>query len=94
MCVRQSQIECVEMLLAREDVDVNVCDCKGRTPLHYAVENKQKRKELIEALLSHKDIEINIRDNEGKTPLDTFMEIECDGKNEIVCLFLQKGADA
>ena len=52
------------MLLQHENIDVNVKDNSGNTPLHYF-----SNKEITELLLNHENIDVNAKDNDGRTPL-------------------------
>jgi len=72
--------------LLKEDVDPNLYDENGRTPLFYAVENNNV--ELVQALLRVK-ADPNIRDQDGDTPL-TYAELK--GKVKIEKLLRDKGA--
>ena len=54
-----------DVLLAREDINVNVRDAQSRTPLHLAA--KLGDVDIVEVLLAHKDIAVNSRDSRGYT---------------------------
>ena len=78
MAVRTLHTDTVRALLSRDDIDVNVLNNKGKTPLHYAIILLKHSKEIVLALLSRQDMHVNIKDNEGKTPLAVFTELDCD----------------
>jgi len=58
----------------RRDVDVNVIDADGRTPLHYAVASCSLVG--VVALLSRDDIDVNRADSFGRTPHEIAAEID------------------
>lgn len=53
------------MLLEREDVNVNMKDFHGRTPLMFAVEHGYL--DMAELLLTRNDLDVNAMDSEGRT---------------------------
>jgi len=53
------------------EVDVNITDSQGRTPLHYAAENKDAR---LAAFLVSLGANTNAKDNTGQTPLGISVE--------------------
>ncbi|KAF8463355.1 ankyrin repeat-containing domain protein, partial [Kalaharituber pfeilii] len=57
----------VRLLLDHSDIDINLADKDGKTPLHCAVERRSKS--TVRLLLDHSDIDINLADKDGKTPL-------------------------
>lgn len=65
--VKNRNLSEVNDLLSSNNVDVNVRDEDGKTPLHIAVINKDMG--IINDLLSSDNIDINSQDNAGKTPL-------------------------
>lgn len=68
-------------LLLEHNVNVNLANTKGDTPLHYCV--RMNRKDLVvDLLLAHADI--TIHNNQDKTPFD--IAIEEHVSNEIVTL--------
>ncbi len=66
-----------EQLLIDEGVDINVRDCHGRVPLHYAFvklkdyanKNQIDPIETISSLCARKELEIEVADKWLKTPL-------------------------
>jgi ankyrin repeat protein len=60
----------VKMLLNTigNDIDVNLVDSMGRTPLHIACLNR-RHVEVLRILLRHRDVQVNIRDVHDRTPL-------------------------
>ena len=72
-----------DSLLTHPNIDVNIKDNTGKTPLYYAI--IQNNIELVKLLLSHHDIDVNIKDNTGKSILDIALDIELKTKySEIV----------
>lgn len=64
-------LEIIKYLLSYPDLDINIQDFQGETPLHYAVKYiKDDELTLINALLTIKDINPFIKDYSGKTPFD------------------------
>ena len=58
-----------QSLLSRNDVDMNVQDLEGNTPLHIALSSDQTSDNEILALVINKDIETNLKNNRGETLL-------------------------
>ena len=58
----------VKLLLARLDIDVNLCDDQCRGPLTYAV--GWCMFENVKLLLAHPEIDVNQQDNLGSTALE------------------------
>jgi Ankyrin repeat len=60
-------------LILKQDIDINSTDTKGRTALHYAVQNFYNYREeplnLIKKLLSC-GASVEVKDNQGCTPVD------------------------
>lgn len=82
----QGAIENVQMLLERNDVEVDAQDTDGRTALFMTIESKHQS---IVALLINKDVDINHQDKEGLTPLMCAVR---SGQKEIMDLLLEHGA--
>jgi len=57
----------VRMLLAQDDVDVDLKDNNGRTPLSWATENRHEA--VVRLLLEQDDVDVNSKDINGRTPL-------------------------
>lgn len=65
--VKNGNLSEVDDLLSSDNVDVNVRDEDGKTPLHIAVINQNRN--IINKLLDSENIDVNSQDNLGKTPL-------------------------
>ena len=59
--------EVVEILLGRAEVNPNMQDNRGRTPLSYAAERGYQ--EMVALLLEREEVNSDVADNDGKTPL-------------------------
>lgn len=57
----------VKLLIQREDVDVNLPNEAGESPLFVPIERGYSK--VVELLLTRRDIEVNSRNTFGKTPL-------------------------
>lgn len=66
-CAAQGQQSKAAYLLLAHNVDPNVKDADGWTPLHYATQNSDQ--ETVEILLACEKTDINVRNNSGWTPL-------------------------
>ncbi|KAN0074226.1 Ankyrin repeat-containing domain protein [Elaphomyces granulatus] len=64
-------LETIKLLLEREDIDINIPDNAGQTPLHMAITNRitERKISIVSLLLGKKGIDPNVRDNEDYTPL-------------------------
>ena len=78
----REQEEVVQLLLERDDFEVDLKDDYGRTPLSYAA---AKGYEALVKLLIERDVEVNSEDGQGRTPL-YYAE---DGRHEAVVTILQ-----
>jgi ankyrin repeat protein len=76
----------VKLLLERGDVDPDLTDKAGRTPLSYAAEFG--REGVVKLLLEHGDVNTDLSDNDGRTPLSYAAESESEG---VVKLLLERG---
>jgi ankyrin repeat protein len=86
--VRQADSEMLQLLLDREDVDVNVYNPWGMgTPISLAAE--LGRIDAVRLFLRHKDIDVNKRPLYKGTPLDIAKK---KGLSEIIDLLLVHGA--
>ena len=65
--LEQNSTQISKLLLACDNIDVNLKDMEGRTPLMVAVDSKKE--EAIPLLLAHRDIQVNERDWKGQTAL-------------------------
>ncbi|MCX6989898.1 MAG: ankyrin repeat domain-containing protein [Chlamydiae bacterium] len=63
----RAEIMQLEALLTRKDINVNLQDSNGKTPLFFAILSADKA--IVETLLARNDIEVNRTDNEEQTPL-------------------------
>ncbi|KAK5202046.1 hypothetical protein LTR16_000565 [Cryomyces antarcticus] len=57
----------VELLHARDDIDVNLKDRPRNTPLHYAAMAEQEA--VVKLLLARDDVDVNSKNLSGNTPL-------------------------
>jgi ankyrin repeat protein len=88
--IRKDDLECIQILLSHEKIDVNLHPYGSGTPLGLAA--KLGRTEAVELLLQHKNIDVN-RTEYGGTALQIARE---KGHGDIVDLFLAysaKGTD-
>jgi hypothetical protein len=76
----------VELLIVRDDVDVNTKDKGGRTPLSRAALNGH---EAVVKLLLEKGAELEAKDEDGRTPL---LWAARNGHEAVVKLLREKGA--
>ncbi|KAH6970692.1 hypothetical protein BKA56DRAFT_559122 [Ilyonectria sp. MPI-CAGE-AT-0026] len=57
----------VQLLLAKDGVDINATNDEGWTPLLYAVSNRNE--EIVQLLLANDGVDINAKDGDGWSPL-------------------------
>ena len=76
------------MIYFKDKIDVNLCDERGSTALHWASYNGGE--DTVTFLLTLKNININIRDEKGQTPL---MLATMYGNTRIVRKLLVQGAN-
>jgi ankyrin repeat protein len=76
-CVSRGFPRCMEVILKRHYVDVNIQNRIGKTALHGSMRLKrcwegdeEKSLEIVKMLLQHEDIDINLKTNSGETALD------------------------
>ncbi|KAF3403072.1 Serine/threonine-protein phosphatase 6 regulatory ankyrin repeat subunit C [Talaromyces pinophilus] len=67
LAAARGHVAVVQLLLSRDDVDVNSVDHWGRTPLSWASAAGQDA--VVGLLISHKNIKVNLSDDQGRTPL-------------------------
>ena len=53
-----------------EEIDVDLQDSNGNTPLHLAVFYDRGELKIVDYLVRQKRAKLNVKNNEGKTPLD------------------------
>jgi ankyrin repeat protein len=75
----------VATLLSSSDMDINVRDPAGETPLHWAARNCQA--EVVEELLTHSNIIADASNLRGRTPLSLAAE---SGHAVVVALLLER----
>ena len=61
-------VDVMKALLRHDNIDVNLQDSRGRTALHYAVEENNLK--LVRFLLVSPGIDVTLLDDKGMTPLD------------------------
>ena len=66
-------MKCLDILLQQPDIDVNIRDCFGSTPLHLAAWDD--RPECVKKLLSVSGIDLNIQDINNGSVLDVVAQI-------------------
>ena len=86
-CVRNGLTYSVKRLLSIRNINVNVKDVNGDTPLHYAAANGHVE---IARLLLQNGAEVNAKGNDGWTPLH-FAAFQ--GHVDILHLLVENGAD-
>ncbi|CUS09244.1 unnamed protein product [Tuber aestivum] len=76
--------EAVELLMDRDDVDVNSTDTGNNTPLHMAVEVGDY--EVVQLLMDDERVDVNRPNNNNRTPLHIAVMM---GHDEVVRLLLE-----
>jgi len=64
-----SNIDIIKLLLSYPDINVNIQDNNGNTPLHLPCSDELVNINVVELLLAHPDIDVNIQDKYENTPL-------------------------
>ena len=62
-----NNIDAVQALLEKNDIDVNAPNDKGETPLHVA--SKLKDSQIVDLLLAREGVDLEAKDHSGSTPL-------------------------
>ncbi|XP_015908305.2 alpha-latrocrustotoxin-Lt1a-like [Parasteatoda tepidariorum] len=81
LAVRYHAEEIVEALLDKSNINPNLKDVAGLTPLHYAVTDENYNKHLFTTLIKSRKTDLNVKDNNGlavvhyATILDRWEEI-------------------
>ncbi|CZR69985.1 uncharacterized protein PAC_19886 [Phialocephala subalpina] len=83
--ISKEYVALVKLLIARDDVDINV-RASDQTPLLWAAENGHEA--VVELLLTKDGVDINSKDNAGRTPL---LWAAKNGHEAVVKLLLTKG---
>lgn len=79
----ENKIEIAKLLLSRHDINVNLQDKEGQTPLYRAC--YYGRTEVVQLLLEQPNINVNIQNTYGETPLYIAC---CYGHTEVIKLLL------
>ncbi|WP_339048239.1 ankyrin repeat domain-containing protein [Candidatus Mesenet endosymbiont of Phosphuga atrata] len=69
----EDSLDIVSYLLSLPKLNVNICDDRNETVLHYVVKSKldvNSQLKILGTLLTRKDIDLLVADNKGKIPLD------------------------
>jgi len=86
-CVASKQgTEKLQLLLDCPDIDVNLSDKEGWSPLAYAARYHGQDTSYIDLLLAHKDIHVNAQDQNGWTPLMNAARNVCSGESSMAIL--------
>ncbi|XP_015908315.2 alpha-latrocrustotoxin-Lt1a-like [Parasteatoda tepidariorum] len=65
LAVRYHAEEIVKALLENSNINPNLKDIAGLTPLHYAVTDENYNKKLFTTLLTNRKTDLNVKDNNG-----------------------------
>jgi ankyrin repeat protein len=76
LAILKDNVEIVDELLNNSQVDINLQDKWGWTPLMIAVRYSNKPKIIVKKLLGNPDIKINIQDKDGSTALHIASDIQ------------------
>ena len=67
--VDRGHYKVIKLLLDRDDIDHNIPDNHGCTPLFIAVSGSNRSVQVVDLLLRKKGIDVNARDEKGSTAL-------------------------
>ena len=91
-CERNNE-DAVKVLLHRSDLQINIRDSHGKTPLHYVPNDT-----IVELLLNHPNVDVNATDDFNDTPLHNLVIFDYDigdshYNSEILMKIVQKLLD-
>ena len=78
----------VELLIEKQDIDIDVKDNKGRTPLMHAARGGNE--DVVRLLIKKKDVDINVKDRSERTP---FMWAAWGGHEAVVQVLVNERKD-
>ena len=81
-------VEVVKLLLAFPDINANLKDSNGQTPLSFACESGQVS--VVQLLLKDYRVDVTLADNDGRTPL---WWASYSGKHEVIERLIASGRD-
>ncbi|KAI5785671.1 ankyrin repeat-containing domain protein, partial [Pyronema domesticum] len=85
---RNGRKEVIELLLAREDIHINIQDTNhGRTALMEAC--RYGKKEIVKLLVAREDVDASIEDEDGNAAL-MFLYMSYRGDGELVVILLAR----
>ena len=67
LACREKYNEAVDLLVAKNGVDVNAKNNRGETPLQVAVDNNNGH--AVTKILTHPQVDVNVQNSGGSTPL-------------------------
>ena len=70
---RQERIGVLRAFPDREDVNVNIRDDFGLTPLFYSIGNGSQK--AVQLFLAHDEVEVNVRNKSDQTPLSLTVDL-------------------